>query len=76
MTTISNNTAKFMASSNDAKAAQYQTIADRCWDAAQSAWDRNDLKAGDARYASYLAACRIRDYFIQRAGEFHNEIAA
>jgi len=70
------NTAKFMAAANDAKASQYQTIAERCWDAAQSAWNRNDLKAGDARYASYLAACRIRDYFIQRAGEFHNEVAA
>jgi hypothetical protein len=70
------NTTKFMAAANEAKAAQYQTIADRCWGAAQVAWGKNDLKAGDARYASYMAACRIRDYFLQRAGEFHNELAA
>jgi predicted nucleic acid-binding protein len=75
-TTMNDNTAMFMAAANDAKAAQYQMIADRCWFAAQAAWNENNLATGDARYASYIAACKIRDYFIKRAGEFHNEIAA
>jgi hypothetical protein len=66
---MSDNTKNFMMAAADAKATQYQTIADRCWAAAQAAYDKNDLKNGDSRYGSYLAACSLRDYFLRRYAE-------
>ena len=67
--------ANFRFEAHNAKAHEYQTIADRCWNKSEVAYGKNDLDGGDRHIANYFAACRLRDYHYRFACEVMEWVA-